>query len=208
MWGATTSRLTTPSRSRYFSPRSPCGERHARVGDVSFMRIDFNPRSPCGERLVVLAPLLAGIAISTLAPLAGSDRTRGPPTRGRCDFNPRSPCGERRPSRAWRARAPNFNPRSPCGERPYQSGVGFGARAISPLAPPGGSDRGRRVHRRGQRISTLAPPAGSDGVPQRQSSYPCHFNPRSPCGERRSRRPCSTSPVRFQPSLPLRGATR
>ena len=57
-------------------------------------------------------------------------------------------------------------------------------------------------------ISTHAPRTGSD---RRQS--PCrriglYFNPRSPHGERQSRRARSTSPRLFQPTLPARGATR
>ena len=59
-------------KSRYFNPRSPCGERHETECSKGW-------KSP----------------ISTLAPRAGSD------TRPRCsrtvtpNFNPRSPCGER-----------------------------------------------------------------------------------------------------------------
>ena len=56
-------------------------------------------------------------------------------------------------------------------------------------------------------ISTHAPPAGSD----RARRYVAHglrnFNPRSPCGERRRRRSGDRRGGRFQPTLPLRGAT-
>ena len=57
-------------------------------------------------------------------------------------------------------------------------------------------------------ISTHAPRAGSD-IPV----FFCliantHFNPRSPCGERLSCVLTSFSATRFQPTLPVRGATR
>ena len=57
-------------------------------------------------------------------------------------------------------------------------------------------------------VSTHAPHAGSDG--RHENTTPTHqksFNPRSPCGERlRALMPCSRL-VRFQPTLPMRGAT-
>ena len=56
----------------------------------------FYPRSPCGERLARLAPRARGYSISIHALLAESDSLLAllicPPP----DFYPRSPCGERR----------------------------------------------------------------------------------------------------------------
>ena len=57
--------------TKYFNPRSPCGERHSAVIFVDICRY-FNPRSPCGERLLVQL-------------IRREERY----------FNPRSPCGER-----------------------------------------------------------------------------------------------------------------
>ena len=79
-----------------------------------------------------------------------------------------------------------FNPRSPCGER-----------------------RSRNHHRPSTgRVSTHAPLAGSDTTMIRLLNETRSFNPRSPCGERRhsSYRSAHGSP--FQPTLPLRGATK
>ena len=56
-------------------------------------------------------------------------------------------------------------------------------------------------------ISIRAPLAGSDDIFWADISHPIHFNPRSPCGERRLKpEPSSSLPV-FQSALPLRGAT-
>ena len=58
--------------SRYFYPRSPCGERLDSSRAANCQQ-HFYPRSPCGER-------------------QESQRPCGHPTK---DFYPRSPCGER-----------------------------------------------------------------------------------------------------------------
>ena len=62
-----------------FNPRSPCGERH-RVRRAAKAERGFNPRSPCGERLFNTHPVVNVLAVSTHAPLAGSDKTDTPTT--------------------------------------------------------------------------------------------------------------------------------
>ena len=152
------------------------------------------------------------LLISIRAPLAGSDR----PSRTRrwtaSYFNPRSPCGER-PWRGfwWTAAPAYFNPRSPCGERPHRPECGAEVVDISIRAPLAGSDRRysgsepsvhsfqsalplrgatRCRNLQGVRnlISIRAPLAGSDDVDNVLIATIFDFNPRSPCGERRSRR--------------------
>ena len=58
-------------------------------------RYRFNPRSPCGERRVARQHRLRELAVSTHAPLAGSDTSRCRAISSSRSFNPRSPCGER-----------------------------------------------------------------------------------------------------------------
>ena len=79
----------------------------------------------------------------------------------------------------------HFNPRSPCGER---------------LIPS------RRFWRR-RAISIHAPRAGSDQTALTNWARMIHFNPRSPCGERPDCVPRHLDRVRFQSTLPVRGAT-
>ena len=68
--------------SKYFYPRSPCGERPSRAVYSSFVLLsDFYPRSPCGERLHSVPAY----------------------TRRRVYFYPRSPCGERLTQQRQRA---------------------------------------------------------------------------------------------------------
>ena len=49
--GATTTNSVLRHISRYFNPRSPCGERQRTIFRISIIPY-FNPRSPCGERLL------------------------------------------------------------------------------------------------------------------------------------------------------------
>ena len=80
---------------------------------------------------------------------------------------------------------------------------------ISTHAPRAGSDArvglflGSRLP-----ISTHAPRAGSDGGGEHRGPDDQHFNPRSPCGERLGTGPGTPCLRPFQPTLPVRGATR
>ena len=150
-------------------------------------------------------------------------------------------------------RVQNFNPRAPCGARP-RTGVRAqiqhlfqptrplrGATAAvakfnnSPIFQPTRPLRGATIRSttapKTMRISTHAPLAGRDLPDSCGSARHPHFNPRAPCGARRSSTPrvrsdaadISThaplagrdgiSPqslyryMKFQPTRPLRGAT-
>ena len=104
-----------------FYPRSPCGERHQILDDMSGATRHFYPRSPCGERLrqnqhrrkrkdISIHALLAesdqANAVDQILPghisihalLAESDRRRASESIGTLHFYPRSPCGERQPT--------------------------------------------------------------------------------------------------------------
>ena len=72
--GATSFRLSRFSRSLYFNPRSPCGERRYPTFIFINAAHHFNPRSPCGERRLEEAGEDRSDEISIHAPRAGSDR--------------------------------------------------------------------------------------------------------------------------------------
>ena len=106
----------TPTPSRNFYPRSPCGERHMKMRVVC-ASINFYPRSPCGERRasnhrerqaqhISIHALLAEsdvtvlgiqhrVGISIHALLAESDTLILFLAFMPYYFYPRSPCGER-----------------------------------------------------------------------------------------------------------------
>ena len=123
-----------------------------------------------------------------------------------------------------------FNPRSPCGERPVPVGLVSVRGIISIHAPRVGSDPpvDGFVLPAGH-ISIHAPRVGSDSIKIGRDCTGRHFNPRSPCGERRPnssddprpeyfnpRSPCGERPTvtqqprgtsTFQSTLPVWGAT-
>ena len=82
------------TRTAYFYPRSPCGERHLALIHWT-VNIHFYPRSPCGERLGVLASDFKYLGISIHALLAESDIITAVFVMRNFNFYPRSPCGER-----------------------------------------------------------------------------------------------------------------
>ena len=208
-----------------FNPRSPCGERPP-CARCSSSAAHFNPRSPCGERLRRQHVQVEPVVISTHAPRAGSD---GPTVEEICwicisTHAPRAgsdPCGHR-----TRSCGAYFNPRSPCGERPGLITTTNQSCLFQPTLPVRGATC-QAIRLLGPvLISTHAPRAGSDvffwriivlgtirfqpTLPvrgaTRRSSRPrtrCrNFNPRSPCGERPSRRCLGRSRCHFNPRSP------
>ena len=208
--GATPSDSTSGQQQTYFNPRSPCGERR-RTHRKSRMLPVFQSTLPLRGATSTPGSFLLILCISIHAPLAGSDirmrSTRPIPTY----FNPRSPCGERLASYPMQGRfhvisihAPLAGS-DPCGPARHLQPP------ISIHAPLAGSDSHGHVHREStvQFQSTLplrgATSSCSRDVPlhEFQSTLPLrgatwpprcsatnflHFNPRSPCGERRGRR--------------------
>ena len=89
----------------------------------------------------------------------------------------------------------NFNPRSPCGERRATTRRCHKNLSISTHAPRAGSDSCCfTINDIAHSISTHAPRAGSDSGMRFPHPPPCHFNPRSPCGER----PCPFFIIKFR----------
>ena len=195
------------------------------------MRYDnFNPRSPCGERPDGCFHTGSDVVISIHAPRAGSDGAmprlfqmkmisiHAPRAGSDIGYNPLD------------FDAINFNPRSPCGERRHDRREVRPAARISIHAPRAGSDfvvdqpdiaapafqstlpvRGATIYNyQGQSerwISIHAPRAGSDPQRPPHRRRRTDFNPRSPCGERHAPLPVGLRQLKFQSTLPVRGAT-
>ena len=132
------------AESRYFYPRSPCGERPSTVDSCSVCSSNFYPRSPCGERRPICRRRIRIENISIHALLAESDLF-------------------------WfglGARVSYFYPRSPCGERPLTDDVSTGGIIISIHALLAESDPSVMQEIAQQRISIHALLAESDGKAQ------------------------------------------
>jgi hypothetical protein len=78
---------------------------------------------------------------------------------------------------------------------------------ISIHAPHAGSDARYSFGKDEKYISIHAPHAGSDTASRSSWLTRFHFNPRSPCGERLNTFGSNAEDVKFQSTLPMRGAT-
>ena len=107
--------------TKYFYPRSPCGERHFTGYVCRLLEKHFYPRSPCGERLPPHSDPLGLADISIHALLAESDLM---PSQAWLQFPVfLSTLSLRRATyipRAVDTSSFHFYPRSPCGERPLK----------------------------------------------------------------------------------------
>ena len=81
------------------------------------------------------------------------------------------------------------------------------AAQFQPTLPARGATRLIVSSRLARRISTHAPRTGSDEGCSSSAGTSRHFNPRSPHGERRHAARLYDGAVRFQSTLPARGAT-
>ena len=136
-----------------------------RPGRNPEIHLNFNPRSPCGERPWDRINAIYHRQISIHALLAESDPDRHSL---RCVCN-------------------HFNPRSPCGERPWVAPPWVSFLIISIHALLAESDmfraRGMMVVLTFQSTLSLRRATRAYKTMCYQTMY---FNPRSPCGERRS----------------------
>jgi len=198
-------------------------------------RISFNPRAPCGARLGLGPNDHFRDAVSTHAPRAGRDRRSwARPSRPGRSFNPRAPCGARPPS--WPrpdAIGTSFNPRAPCGARLGSRMRSHQRLTVSTHAPRAGRDaRHRHLPPRrpgfnprapcgarrpppsptspAARVSTHAPRAGRDPSAPSSTRTWAAVSTHAPRAGRDLRPPRlgQNPPRQFQPTRPVRGATR
>ena len=195
----------------YFNPRAPCGARQSRATASIGVSSHFNPRAPCGARPAYTVGVPGRERISIHAPRAGRDFQCFDAAAVSAGFQSTRPVrGATRSIPCRNSSISHFNPRAPCGARLgplvivwYIIGISIHApRAGRDLDPEGQSRRlpGFQSTRpvRGattrppcpqadQGISIHAPRAGRD--PRRSPALQDRqdFNPRAPCGARRSR---------------------
>ena len=147
--------------------------------------IHFNPRSPYGERLTVNLSHSYSPPFQSTLPLRGATLVRHLPGRVYLDFNPRSPYGERL----------KIYHRLMCNHL-FQSTLPL--RGATTAYPDEGHAFGISIH---------APLTGSDSSGITSWNLFFYFNPRSPYGERPKESFFVWYYLRFQSTLPLRGAT-
>ena len=107
----------------------------------------------------------------------------------------------------WRSCA-DFNPRSPHGERLTSRCKMAGRCEFQSTLPARGATAALSAVFSGVSISIHAPRTGSDPQIAAKFHRKLYFNPRSPHGERPSRRTSTRKQFLFQSTLPARGATK
>ena len=214
-----------------FNPRSPCGERPRSQVSPAQSPQNFNPRSPCGERLCAAAAdfqlllrisihaprvgsdrpndLLHGLilVISIHAPRVGSDQAEVAERTRKINFNPRSPCGERRLAGSDGKLIVEFQSTLPVWGATGDHLLHPGPAGFQSTLPVWGATKCRQSRSRETRFQSTLPVWGatSDLCAFLPTQY--NFNPRSPCGERRSSSFSSFCVQPFQSTLPVWGAT-
>ena len=207
--GARLRPLPPASGSANFNPRAPCGARRllrrsTRHGSVISIHAPL-----AGRDSALLFHACRASVFQSTRPLRGATASSFRSPRPGSNFNPRAPCGARphtpasrsvscrfqstRPLRGAtetaRTAAPvahDFNPRAPCGARRAGDRRLHGRAVISIHAPLAGRDldHGHALLR--DVISIHAPLAGRDGGWCYINPKYSDFNPRAPCGARRT----------------------
>ena len=126
------------------------------------------------------------------------------------DFNPRAPCGARRQALPRVLGGEGFQPTRPLrGATPGRARSGSRKCQFQPTRPLRGATGADCTGRRTTTISTHAPLAGRDSSARSTATRARrNFNPRAPCGARLWPKIESATAKAFQPTRPLRGATR
>ena len=180
-----TSRQETPHAVSQFQPTLPLRGATVRLVGRPSVTTCFNPRSPCGERRGFTQGVRDELEFQPTLPLRGAT-CRLSLYDCRHLFQPTLPLRGATISASWEALRAGFQPTLPL----------RGATVVA------------HRHYCSSLVSTHAPLAGSDRCGTCGRARSSRFNPRSPCGERQSTRIVSGLSSSFQPTLPLRGATR
>ena len=211
MRGATDRARQTQRQASDFNPRSPCGERLPCASLIGTFNFRFQSTLPVRGATIYNKMPQQLRDISIHAPRAGSDYVHSGLHQAVAPFQSTLP-----------VRGATSRPVAmPLSSAVFQSTLPVRGATIAKFvknsetstisihAPRAGSDFKRDpLIEPEPPISIHAPRAGSDrGDGGTTRPHVCHFNPRSPCGERLSHG-CAVDPFsKFQSTLPVRGAT-
>ncbi len=213
-----------------FNPRTPCGVRLAPPDFGGCQSINFNPRTPCGVRLKANLHKTHQGQFQPTHPLRGATFVNRRSETALL-FQPTHPLRGATPSRAGSPRPANISTHAPLAGCDAMSAVYKLAQSkFQPTHPLRGATQGGRCEDHHDGISTHAPLAGCDGQECVNKMLECvisthaplagcdgegaykieplkYFNPRTPCGVRRTNPNVYVPLLQFQPTHPLRGAT-
>ena len=233
MRGATQSPICLFCSHSNFNPRAPCGARLRRCRDPG-CRYLISTHAPLAGRDCSWSRRSSRAAgFQPTRPLRGATyvlQDEAPPL---SDFNPRAPCGARRWCGVRTARTATFQPTRPlrgatqrarkatrlsqisthaplAGRDSRKTAKELYENRFQPTRPLRGATQGRlRARAQMHHFNPRAPCGARRPFCRKRLRFARYFNPRAPCGARRSKRGGGTRRKRgFQPTRPLRGATR
>ena len=153
-----------------FNPRAPCGAR-PRYGRKRPAGSVFQPTRPLRGATTSTLCATGWITISTHAPLAGRDIVSVLIVARKKDFNPRAPCGARRLREVEDAK---------------------GVKTFQPTRPLRGATINGLELSDVEKFQPTRPLRGATFIAWLLSGVALYFNPRAPCGARRSSMPFHT----------------
>ena len=147
--------------------------------------------------------------ISIHAPRVGSDRSIRTTEGDSRHFNPRSPCGERRVGVTVQTLSSYISIHAPRVGSDELAGLDWCAVILfQSTLPVWGATIAAKATRSSAGFQSTLPVWGATSSTCRTLSESSHFNPRSPCGERRCDTAVSDEYEIFQSTLPVWGATQ
>ena len=206
--GATLDRDNRDGEHLGVSTHAPLAGSDSRQAVTMPSSMMFQPTLPLRGATWVVAPKLRrGPLFQPTLPLRGATASTWCSGSRDCKFQPTLPLrGATIADRYGKGEA-RFQPTLPLRGATRRSRPGACRHSFQPTLPLRGATAGLLHSHAGPGVSTHAPLAGSDRPPSSWGSCPTCFNPRSPCGERRSGWVDEAGASMFQPTLPLRGAT-
>ena len=197
--------LTRTSRISIHAPRVGCDDNL--VVECS-PKWHFNPRTPCGVRQLYTGRKRESIKFQSTHPVWGA-------TPAICffpsgmEFQSTHPVWGATPMLTTPISPPlYFNPRTPCGVRPQLSIRALPDKIFQSTHPVWGATEHAGQRNQGQPISIHAPRVGCDTWSCILGTAQENFNPRTPCGVRRTDDGIFQFVWRFQSTHPVWGATR
>ena len=184
--GATSAAAPRVHPDADFNPRAPCGARLGHRERGNHGREDFNPRAPCGARPRKVLDHPARGRFQPTRPLRGATWVSAGMELRPTNFNPRAPCGARQLSPSMLALTFGFQPTRPLRGATLIWMVCAVAPIFQPTRPLRGATATDETGQHYVLISTHAPLAGRDRCVSFVFGGKIYFNPRAPCGARRS----------------------
>ena len=168
----------------------------------------FNPRSHRRERLAAYLCTTGSNSISTHAPTEGSDITPSGISHPASVFQPTLPPKGATSAPHIRDHDVRISTHAPTeGSDALKQTMEYFEFIFQPTLPPKGATRSSFPLRLSRDISTHAPTEGSDTFFNFGTAFRHYFNPRSHRRERRKAAGSNLVSLKFQPTLPPKGAT-